>query len=129
MIPDFQDTKPHYFTDESFCQSRISSLQFKDPLDLDNDMSLENEGSPTAFETNRVKRQAASSAYEDEDWVDPAQAAIVNNPLMMEQMRSYLESKISGEMGGATSYSANTRGIPSLVLLEQSLGIMKVLSN
>ena len=58
--------------------------------------------------------------------MDPAQKAVVNHPLVMYELESYLDAKINGETQTTTPYHSNTRGIPALLLLEKSLEVMIV---
>ena len=116
----------NFSTDENLCNSDAepysSGLKSIDEMNLE----IEDEFTLAGQDSLKVKRAAATGPIEDEDFVDPAQSTVVNNPLVMDQLRSYLDAQISGATGSSTPYQTNTRGIPAFILLEKSLEVMKV---
>ena len=73
-----------------------------------------------------VQARSGSDDFEgDEDFIEPIQASIKNDPILMEHLGAYVEGEIGEILGNRGPYSSDRR-YPVLKLLESSLEVMKV---
>lgn len=89
-------------------------------LSDDNEM----QGSERA-ETGEQGGGGLHEAEGDEDFLDPAQALVKNNPLIMEQLGSHVQAEVSEILGNSGARNP-TRRYPVLQILQASLEVMKV---
>ncbi len=73
-----------------------------------------------------LEGRAGLSDFEaDEDFLEPSQALVKNNPILMDHLASHVEGEVSALLGNRVS-SSNIERYPVLQILQKTLDVMKV---